>query len=101
MRHGAVCKAAFTEADLEHYRAALRRPYRLTAALNYYRALLRPDFFAATPRGHWINRTIQAPALVIWGEQDIALTKDLTYGMEDLFERGFEIKYVPDSGHWV
>jgi pimeloyl-ACP methyl ester carboxylesterase len=21
--------------------------------------------------------------------------------MEDLFEHGFEIKYVPDSGHWV
>jgi pimeloyl-ACP methyl ester carboxylesterase len=44
---------------------------------------------------------VEAPALVIWGEQDIALTKELTYGMEDLFARGFDLKYVPDSGHWV
>jgi pimeloyl-ACP methyl ester carboxylesterase len=101
MREGAVNKAAFTDADLEHYRAALRRPYALSAALNYYRALMRRDFIRGAPADNWLGRKVQAPTLIIWGEQDIALTKELTYGMEDLFEHGFETKYVPDSGHWV
>jgi pimeloyl-ACP methyl ester carboxylesterase len=101
MREGAVSKTAITDADLEHYRAALRHPYALTAALNYYRALLRREFLGGTPVDHWLNRKVRAPTLIIWGEQDIALTKELTYGMEDLFAHGFEIKYVPDSGHWV
>lgn len=101
MRNGAVCKEAFTDANLEYFRAALRRPYALSAALNYYRALLRRDLMRAPSSDHWMNRKIEAPTLVIWGEQDIALTKELTYGMEDLFEHEFEIKYVPDSGHWV
>jgi epoxide hydrolase 4 len=101
MREGAVCKEAFTEADLDHYREALRRPYALTAALNYYRALLRSQPLGDPGAGHWLNRKVEAPTLLIWGEQDIALTKELTYGMEDLFIDRFEIKYLPDSGHWV
>jgi epoxide hydrolase 4 len=101
MREGAVCKEAFTDADLEHYREALRRPYALSAALNYYRALLRSQPWGDPAAGHWLNRKVEAPTLLIWGEQDIALTKELTYGMEDLFNDGFEIKYLPDCGHWV
>jgi pimeloyl-ACP methyl ester carboxylesterase len=101
IREGAVRKEAFTEADLAHFRQALSRPYALTAALNYYRALARRDFLCEPPPDHWLARKVRAPTLVIWGEQDIALTRELTYGMEDLFAREYEIKYVPDSGHWV
>jgi epoxide hydrolase 4 len=101
IRQGAVHKEAFTDADLAHFREALSRPYALTAALNYYRALARRDFLRDPPADHWLARKVQAPTLIIWGEQDIALTKELTYGMEDLFARKFEIKYVADSGHWV
>jgi pimeloyl-ACP methyl ester carboxylesterase len=101
MRHGAVQKRAFNEADLDRFRQALSRPYALSAALNYYRALARRDLLFAPPAGHWLTRKVQAPTLIIWGEQDIALGTELTYGMEDLFTRGAEIKYVPDSGHWV
>jgi epoxide hydrolase 4 len=97
----AVNKEAFTDADLAHFRDALSRPYALTAALNYYRALMRRDLMSEPPVGHWLARKVQAPTLVIWGEQDVALTRELTYGMEDLFAGRFEIKYVSDSGHWV
>jgi pimeloyl-ACP methyl ester carboxylesterase len=38
---------------------------------------------------------------MIWGEHDVALGKELTFGMEPLFTGPFEIRYVPDSGHWV
>jgi pimeloyl-ACP methyl ester carboxylesterase len=101
MRSGAAHKEAFTDDDLEHFRAALRPPYAMTAALNYYRALARRDLLGEPAGGHWLARKVQAPTLIIWGEQDIALTKELTYGMEGLFARGFTIKYVADSGHWV
>ena len=45
--------------------------------------------------------TIAAPTLLIWGEQDVALGKELTVGMEPLFSGPFEVRYIPDSGHWV
>jgi pimeloyl-ACP methyl ester carboxylesterase len=62
---------------------------------------MRRDFLSDPPANHWLARKIQAPTLLIWGEHDIALTKELTYGMEDLFAGEFKIEYVPDSGHWV
>ena len=49
----------------------------------------------------WIERTISAPTMLIWGEQDVALRKELTFGMKELFSGPFEIHYVSDSGHWV
>ncbi len=101
IRVGLVQKEAVSGADLDHFRRALSPPYALTAALNYYRALMRRDFLCDPPPDHWLNRKVQAPTLVIWGEQDIALTKELTHGMQDRFAGGFEIRYVPDSGHWV
>jgi pimeloyl-ACP methyl ester carboxylesterase len=101
MRAGAVHKDAFSEADLEYFRKALSPPYSVTAALNYYRALARRDLLGEPAAGHWLARKVEAPTLIIWGEQDIALTRELTYGMEDLFACGFTVRYVPDSGHWV
>ena len=101
IREGAVHKEAFTDFDLAQFRLALSRPYALTAALNYYRALFRRDLLVDPPAGHWMARKVAAPSLIIWGEQDIALTKELTFGMEDLFAAEFKIEYVADSGHWV
>ena len=39
--------------------------------------------------------------MLIWGEQDFALGKELTYNMEPLFTGPFEIDYIPSAGHWV
>jgi epoxide hydrolase 4 len=100
IRGSAVNKAAFSDEDLAHFREAFKRPYTATAALNYYRALRRRDLWRP-PAEHWLDARISAPTLLVWGEQDVALGKELTYGMEDLFTGPFEIKYVPDSGHWV
>jgi pimeloyl-ACP methyl ester carboxylesterase len=99
IRDSAVNKDAFSDDDLAHFRAAFQRPYAISAALNYYRALVRSGvgFRPLT----WINRKIAAPTMLIWGEQDVALGKELTYGMEGLFSRHFEIRYIADSGHWV
>jgi epoxide hydrolase 4 len=99
MRDSAVNKAAFSDDDLARFRDAFARPYALTAAVNYYRALMRGGW--RNPPGHWSNRKIAAPTMLIWGEQDFALGKELTYGMEGLFSGPFQVRYIPDSGHWV
>ncbi|MGH8011916.1 MAG: alpha/beta fold hydrolase [Candidatus Binataceae bacterium] len=101
IRSTAANKRAFSDEDLAHFRQAFERPYSATAALNYYRALRRRDLMGRLPAEHWMRRRIAAPTLLIWGERDVALGKELTYGMEGLFSGPFEIKYVPDSGHWV
>jgi len=85
--------------DLAHFRAAFARRYSITAAINYYRAMMRSG--AMVKAQPWMDRKIEAPTLLIWGEQDVALGKELTYGMEGLFTGPFQIKYIPDSGHWV
>ena len=101
IRSSAYNKAAFTDEDLTHFRETFRKPYSARAAINYYRALMRRDLMRTPPPDHWLARTIVAPTLLIWGEHDVALGKELTYGMEDLFTGPFAIKYIADSGHWV
>ena len=46
-------------------------------------------------------KTIASPTLLIWAENDVALGKELTYGMEPLFSGPFRIHYVPNCSHWV
>ncbi len=101
MRDNAVQKDAFSGADMEYFRAAFRNRYSITAAINYYRANVRAGFKARLGENDWVARKIDAPTLVIWGEQDFALGRELTYGMEPLFSGSFAIKYIADAGHWV
>jgi pimeloyl-ACP methyl ester carboxylesterase len=100
LRDGTIQKNVFTDRDLDYYRAAFHNPYSITAAINYYRAALRSGI-GGSGQDNWTDRRIEAPTLLIWGEQDFALGKELTYHMDDLFRSRFETKYIPDSGHWV
>ena len=100
LRGSAVQQSAFSDEDLQHYRAAFRNPYSITAAINYYRALFR-ETLRERNIPSWMQNKIIAPTMVIWGEQDVALRKELTFGMKELFSAPFEINYVSDSGHWV
>jgi epoxide hydrolase 4 len=67
-------------------------------ALEYYRQAARQfrsarDQVARYPK-------IQAPFCLIWGEQDVALTKELSYGYERYFESPPDVHYLPDVGHF-
>lgn len=42
----------------------------------------------------------KVPTLLIWGEKDNALGKELTFGT-DRYVETLEVKYIPDSSHWV
>jgi len=101
LRDGTVQKGAITDDDMRYFHDAFKNPHSITAAINYYRANFRSGLLARSARNDWIDRKIAAPTMLIWGEQDFALGKELTYDMNGLFTGPFEIKYIPDSGHWV
>lgn len=90
----AVNKSAFTDADITAYKTALARPGALTAALNYYRNPLQQKILNTS----W--PVLEVPTLMIWGEDDLPLGKELTYGTEH-YVRNFQIQYIPDCSHWV
>ena len=98
IRRTTVQKDAFTDADMDRMLAVFAdRRYSMTAAINYYRAAFRTLVFGPIP---WLNNTISTPTLLLWGEQDRFLRKELTFDMDHLFH-ALVIRYIPDSGHWV
>lgn len=88
-------KDAVTESDIEKYRTAFQQPGALTATINYYRAAFRGVF--SQPH----LPAIQAPVLMLWGEQDTALGKELTYRTQDYCTQPVQIVYNADCGHFV
>lgn len=96
-RGAAINQAAFTDADIRYFKAALARPGALTAALNYYRALVQErdrGFFRGT------GMRVHVPTQLIWGENDQALGKELTEGTHDLVP-DLRLDYIPNCSHWV
>ena len=94
-RGSAIHKQRFTDDVLEQYRQAALRPGAARAMVNYYRALLRrPD---ARRIG---DGMVNVPTLVLWGEQDIAISIEVLDGMEN-YVPDLTIKRFPDASHWV
>lgn len=91
----AVNPDAFTEEDLDAFVAAAAKPGALTSMLNYYRNLFQPESML---RQTW--DVLKVPTLMIWGEEDVALGKELTYGTEELVS-DVRIRYIPQCSHWV
>jgi len=92
----AIDKSRFPEDVVEHYRQNALLPGALTAMMNYYRA----SFSAETPK-EWIDPPmVEVPTLMIWGEEDFALGKELTYGTDKLV-KDFTLRYLPKVSHWV
>ncbi|MAT96365.1 MAG: epoxide hydrolase [Anaerolineaceae bacterium] len=83
---------AFSDDEVEMMAVAMSQPRAMTSMINWYRAI----------RHQPVNKAnyIPAPTLLIWGEQDFALSKALT---EDLTKwvPNLQRHYVPNSNHWV
>jgi epoxide hydrolase 4 len=90
----AVDKNAFTSSDIDAYKDAAAKRGALTAMLNYYRNIFQQKLL----NQYW--GVLEVPTLMIWGENDPALGKELTYGTE-AYMVNFEIKYIPNCSHWV
>lgn len=88
----------FTDEEIGIYRDAISRPGAAWAGLAYYRALTR--WFLSDIR-RLRRKKVASPTLVIWGEPDPALGKELTLHLDRYVVGPLRIQYVPDAGHWV
>ncbi len=121
MRDSAAHAESFPPEVQQEFRRAAAR-HGLKGPLHFYRAAVRSS--ASESRARLSGRfpvvggvldgllgrsstqptefpQIAAPTLLLWGERDRALGKELTEGMDDLFSGPFELTYLPDCGHWV
>jgi hypothetical protein len=90
----AVNPSVFTAKDLEAYKDAAAKRGALTGMLNYYR-----NIFQSLGQGqNW--EILKIRTLMIWGEQDTALGKELTYCTQE-YVQDLTIRYIPNSSHWV
>ena len=109
--------APFSDEDKQKYIEAWSQPGGLTGAINYYRAVpFEPaadeasadiagdasagsaaDFLDEAPRE---MLDVKTATLVIWGEEDTALTIHNLDGLDD-FVPDLKIERVPGASHWV
>ena len=93
----------FTREDEAAYLAAWSQPGALTGALNYYRASrLAPGTAPAAGEiaPDPARSRVTVPTLVIWGEQDSALSVHNLEGLEE-FVPQLTVRRIPDGSHWV
>jgi pimeloyl-ACP methyl ester carboxylesterase len=96
LRGTLVNRRAMTSEDIARHKDAMRQPYALTAALNYYRAAFRANLSGTLPA----IRHITCPTLLIWGEQDRALALENTTGL-DRRVANLRVTRIPKAGHAV
>ncbi len=87
-------RGTFTDADLARYREAWGQPGALSAMINWYRALLRRS--PRLPR----DPRVRVPALIVWGERDRYLGREMASKSVDLCDDG-RLALVPTAGHFV
>lgn len=88
-------RAWLTDADIQSYVNAIARPGALTAALNYYRQVVRRGPGIVGPA-----RVIPAPTLVLWGELDPYLGVESLDGLERWVD-DLRVQRFSTAGHWL
>jgi pimeloyl-ACP methyl ester carboxylesterase len=92
-RRTTVRPGAFSDDDLAVLAAAMAQPGAMECMINWYRAAFR---FSTAKKA----RPVEAPTLLIWAEDDIALGVPLTHGLEP-WVPDLQIHAIPGCGHWV
>ena len=96
-------KGSFSEEDIARYKRAWAQPGALTGMVNWYRAMIRGSVgqgSGSSSREAHPGKRISVPTLILWGEKDVALTKDLAQLSADVCENA-QIIYFPKATHWV
>lgn len=84
---------SFDSKILSQLETAWSQPGALTGMLNWYRAALRRPVIAS-------NLTVSCPTRILWGENDIALTKEMAQ-LSTQYCEDVELTYYPDGTHWL
>ncbi|MBS7287926.1 MAG: alpha/beta hydrolase [Candidatus Freyarchaeota archaeon] len=98
LRSTAANANAFSEEDLDEYVKAWSQPGAITAMINYYRANIKPEVFMEDVKLNLPK--VKTPTLVMWGEEDFALTREVSEGTEEYVDAPYTIRYFP-CGHWL
>jgi epoxide hydrolase 4 len=89
-------KQKISDDEIRFFTQAIARPGALTAAINYYRRglLHTGGIFKGT------GLRVAAPTMLIWGEEDAYLGKELVRGTER-FVPNLQVRFIPNCSHWV
>ncbi|MDH5738008.1 MAG: alpha/beta hydrolase, partial [Gammaproteobacteria bacterium] len=98
IRNSACNKDQFPDEVIGVYRRNASQRRALRGMINYYRGLVLGG--SAKRQAELGFPVIETPTLMIWGEDDLALTKETTYGT-DKFVSDLTIRYLPRVSHWV
>ncbi len=98
IRHSSRKPAMFPDDVLAVYRDNASRPGGLRSMLHWYRALLRKGGWRQF--GRMPETSIHIPTLLIWGDQDAALSLRTTDGT-DRYVDHLTLRILPGVSHWV
>ena len=84
----------FTEEEIADYKEAWNQPNAMTSMMNWYRAAIPSS--AKVPE----EKSITVPIRILWGEQDIALGKELAEKSLKLCANG-DLYFFPNATHWL
>ncbi|MQA85326.1 MAG: alpha/beta fold hydrolase [Streptosporangiales bacterium] len=85
--------------DVDRYVADLARPGALTAALNWYRANIRPETFAGL--GGTPTPPVDRPVLGVWSSGDMFLTEEQMTGSAAYVQGSWRYERLDGIGHWI
>ncbi|HAJ36721.1 MAG TPA: alpha/beta hydrolase [Chloroflexi bacterium] len=91
---GSSRRGTFSAEDIAAYKQAWSQPGAVTSMLNWYRAAVRNQGRAAE-----LGR-IRPPTLMIWGANDIALSRSMAQPSIDLCDDG-RLVFLEEASHWV
>jgi pimeloyl-ACP methyl ester carboxylesterase len=89
-------KDGMSNDEIHRYVEAMGREGAATASINYYRAAIRSIATRTGPK----PARITAPTLVIWGERDRYLGRELATPPAKWVESA-RVVFVPEATHWV
>ena len=92
----AVDRSRFPDEVTDVYRRAALRPGSMRSMLNYYRAAVRGGRASSSEE----LARIDTPTLLIWGLEDVALSKATTDGTDEHVD-DLTMRFLPDVSHWV
>ncbi|HZI15797.1 MAG TPA: alpha/beta fold hydrolase [Myxococcus sp.] len=102
IRRAMVDTSRATDERLAPYAANFAHPDAARAAVDYYRQAIRGILSPKGARRMLGGQPrIRAPFRLIWAEEDIALRRELTLGLEPYFETPPEVRYLPGVGHFA
>lgn len=86
-------EGTFSESEIDLYKEAWGKRRAVSCMLNWYRATFRRKLKIK-------NKQITIPNLIIWGEKDKFLIKEMAEDSLKYCDKG-RLEYIDDATHWV